>query len=448
MRAIPFVLLSVLLASCGTLIVMKPLKETTIMINEDTAHLEEAEAALRNFKPEEAIAILDKAMEDYLESQESETTEDESAADGFNRLTQRMMMDTLQQETRMYALLAAENEDFEALNAIYRPTDPNMSEKRDELFERFFEDGTTRDARGSYQLFAISGQSAMAERSFQRMQKLNAGDSLKVFRLRVLKASTLMGLAEPEGQLEFARARELFDTLDIDRASETAEYGTFLLLPALSKARQSDFTGAHEAVQKLLKQDLPKKLEERLQRYDKTFQELAEALPDEQASWAAEADDLPTVEMLTDKGRIVITLFEDDAPNTVASFLTLVESGFYDGLVFHRVVPHFVVQGGDPDGTGSGGPGYAIKLEATRHHFRGSLSMARSEDPDSAGSQFFFCLSAATTHHLDDGYAVFGRVSEGLDVMDSLRLGGAIKSARVLSKRDHEYKVEKLPEQE
>ena len=90
----------------------------------------------------------------------------------------------------------------------------------------------------------------------------------------------------------------------------------------------------------------------------------------------------------------------------------------------------------------------AIKLEANRHHFRGSLSMARSEDPDSAGSQFFFCLSAATTHHLNDSYAVFGRVSAGLDVMDKLRLGGAIKTAKVLSKRSHRYTIEKLPERE
>ncbi|MCB9895523.1 MAG: peptidylprolyl isomerase [Planctomycetes bacterium] len=157
---------------------------------------------------------------------------------------------------------------------------------------------------------------------------------------------------------------------------------------------------------------------------------------------------MPRVEMVTSEGRMVITLFEDDAPNTVASFIELVEKGFYNGLVFHRVVPHFVVQGGDPDGTGEGGPGYSIKREATRKHFRGALGMARSADPDSAGSQFYFCLASATTHHLDEGYAVFGRVSEGLDVMDKLRLGSRIISAKVLAKRPHEYKVEKLPEKE
>ncbi|MCC6149980.1 MAG: peptidylprolyl isomerase [Planctomycetes bacterium] len=155
---------------------------------------------------------------------------------------------------------------------------------------------------------------------------------------------------------------------------------------------------------------------------------------------------MPKVEFETDKGKLVLTLFEDDCPNTVASFITLVEKGFYDGTVFHRVVPHFVVQGGDPDGTGSGGPGYSIKREATRLHFRGSIGMARSADPDSAGSQFYFCLSAATTHHLDNGYCVFGRVSQGLEVMDQLRLGSKIIKARVLNKRAHEYKVEKLPE--
>lgn len=453
MRIFPAVILSCLmLSSCGTMLVMTPVKDAVVMIDEDTARIQDAEETLRNFKPEEALAILDQALEDFDESQQEDSTddtaEDDSATDDFNRLTQRMMLTIIQEETRFFAMLATEKENLDALTAIYDPGNSDKTEKRNEMFERFFGDGTTGDAKACYQLFAISGHSAMAERSFQRMLKLNENEPHKVFRLRVLKASTLMGLAEPEGQLEYARASKLLDSNESETVGELDKYRTFMLLPALAMARQSDFAGALETVRKQLRKDLSKITEEGLQRYEKTFSELAEVWPTEREAWKAEAEDLPKVEMITDQGRIEITLFEDDAPNTVASFITLVESGFYDGLKFHRVVPHFVVQGGDPDGTGEGGPGYAIKLEATRHHFRGSLSMARSEHPDSAGSQFFFCLSAATTHHLNDSYAVFGRVSEGLDVMDKLRLGGTIKTAKVVSKRDREYIVEKLPEEE
>ena len=437
-----------LLSSCGSMLLMKPLKDTVVMIDQDTARIDHAEEALRNFEPEQAIAILDQALADFDEAQKENSAEDDSTSEDFNRLTQRMTLAIIQEETRFFALLATEKEDVDALRAIYDTDNIDTAKKRDELFERFFGDGTTGEVKANYQLFAISGHGDMAERSFQRMLKLNAADPLKVFRLRLLKSSVLMGLGESEGQREYERAAGLFSKLEPTKVQELGEYRTYVLLPALHLARAGDYAGALASVRKRLEDTQPQKVRERLEAYENTFEELAEAWPAELAAIKAEPEDLPKVEMITDQGRIEITLFEDDAPNTVASFITLVESGFYDGLKFHRVVPHFVVQGGDPDGTGEGGPGYAIKLEANRHHFRGSLSMARSEDPDSAGSQFFFCLSAATTHHLNDSYAVFGRVSAGLDVMDKLRLGGAIKTAKVLSKRSHRYTIEKLPERE
>jgi cyclophilin family peptidyl-prolyl cis-trans isomerase len=244
-----------------------------------------------------------------------------------------------------------------------------------------------------------------------------------------------------------SRINEILSALPAAKFEDLPEYGSARLASALIAARANDFTGASALVQAIIEGGYPAAMKPRLDRYGPGLAELAEQWPAEQALWAAEKD-LPRVEFETDKGRIVVTLFEDDSPNTVASFISLTESGFYDGLVFHRVVPHFVVQGGDPDGTGSGGPGYSIKREMGRKHFRGSIGMARSEDPDSAGSQFYFCLSAATTHHLDAGYCVFGRISEGLDVMDKLRLGGKVIKARVLNKRAHEYKVEKLPAKE
>ena len=132
-----------------------------------------------------------------------------------------------------------------------------------------------------------------------------------------------------------------------------------------------------------------------------------------------------TIEM-ENGGVIKAELYPEIAPNTVAHFVTLVGSGFYDGLIFHRVIPGFMIQGGDPKGTGMGGPGYSIKGEFARNgfrqnnlrHSRGVLSMARSMMPNSAGSQFF--IMHADAPHLDGDYAAFGKVVEGMDVVDAI----------------------------
>lgn len=172
----------------------------------------------------------------------------------------------------------------------------------------------------------------------------------------------------------------------------------------------------------------------------------------------AKADNLPRVKFETSKGEIVVELFENEAPNTVANFITLVEKGFYDGTVFHRVLPNFMAQGGDPTGTGSGGPGYSIKCECYkddyRKHFRGSLSMAHA-GRDTGGSQFF--LTFLPTDNLNGRHTVFGRVIKGFDILAELQRRDPsnpqergiepdkIKKATVIRKRDHDYKVEKLP---
>ena len=118
-------------------------------------------------------------------------------------------------------------------------------------------------------------------------------------------------------------------------------------------------------------------------------------------------------------------LYPEVAPNTVNNFISLVKSGFYDGLIFHRVIPGFMIQGGDPDGNGTGGPGYSIKGEFTRNgfkndlkHDRGVLSMARTMMPNSAGSQFF--IMHKNSPHLDGQYAAFGKVLEGMEVVDAI----------------------------
>ena len=128
-----------------------------------------------------------------------------------------------------------------------------------------------------------------------------------------------------------------------------------------------------------------------------------------------------------------VEFFEDDAPNTVDNFIKLSKEGFYDGLTFHRVIPNFVIQGGCPDGTGAGGPGYSIDCELdgnNQYHDRGVLSMAHA-GRNTGGSQFFICHSRDNTAHLDRNHTVFGKVTEGLEVIDDIRAGDKIEKVTV-----------------
>ena len=133
----------------------------------------------------------------------------------------------------------------------------------------------------------------------------------------------------------------------------------------------------------------------------------------------------PIVTFETNQGTIKAELFPDVAPNTVNNFISLVKHGFYDGLIFHRVIPGFMIQGGDPQGTGMGGPGYSIKGEFIMNNFnnellhkRGVLSMARSQSPNSAGSRF--CIMVDDAPHLNAQYASFGQVIEGMEAVDKI----------------------------
>lgn len=145
---------------------------------------------------------------------------------------------------------------------------------------------------------------------------------------------------------------------------------------------------------------------------------------------------LPLVSIRMPRGEMVVELFEDDAPNTVANFVNLVEKGFYDGLTFHRV-DELCIQGGDPAGDGSGGPGYFFPDEINRnkHKGKGVLSMANSGE-DTNGSQFFIAFKAAP--HLDHKHTVFGRVIKGRDVLDKVRIGDRMECT-VIRKRSHKY---------
>lgn len=190
-------------------------------------------------------------------------------------------------------------------------------------------------------------------------------------------------------------------------------------------------------------------------------------IPEHKAAWKKEQaireaeakaqPPLPRVLLKTSKGDIEIELFENEAPNTVANFIALVEKKFYDGTPFHRVLPHFMAQGGDPTGTGTGGPGYAVPCECYqpdfRKHFRGSLSMAHA-GRDTGGSQFF--LTFRPTPFLNGKHTVFGRVVKGFDVLPKIQRVDPSKQeqpepdkileARVLQKREHPYVPKTLPD--
>ena len=191
---------------------------------------------------------------------------------------------------------------------------------------------------------------------------------------------------------------------------------------------------------------------------------LVEVIDEEIEKWNREQElrtaeeqinDLPRVKFETTAGDIVLELFENEAPETVGNFVNLVESGFYDGTPFHRVLKNFMAQSGSPDGSGAGGPGYTIfcecEKEGARMHFAGSLSMAKTPEKNTGGSQFF--ITFRPTPHLDGKHTVFGRVLEGMDSVSeiekvspgqSLVEETKINKATVLRKREHEYKPNKV----
>ncbi len=262
----------------------------------------------------------------------------------------------------------------------------------------------------------------------------------------------------------------------------------FLVEVAVDRAESGDFTQAKALAEKLAKKGVEtpqvhyalaqsafgledfataqmyfKKLsdagieEEQLKYFQKAAEDYGADWPKEKAIRDAEAqaDDLPRVMLKTSKGDIVLELFENEAPNTVANFVSLVEQGFYNGLTFHRVIPGFVAQGGCPKGDGTGDPGYRFADECNapnaRRHYRGSLSMANS-GPNTNGSQFF--ITYMPTPHLNGKHTVFGRVVSGMDVVEKLQsrdpqdseapAPDKIISAQVLRKRPHPYAVKRL----
>ena len=253
----------------------------------------------------------------------------------------------------------------------------------------------------------------------------------------------------------------LEDELNQDRYESSLELAQVLMennsgfnkaynVAGMAAFSMNDFDKAEEYLQKAEEEeelaDIAKQFLSQISDYKVWWKE-EQAIREKEA----EADDLPRVKLTTTKGEIVLELFENEAPQTVANFISLVDKKFYDGLTFHRVLPGFMAQGGDPTGTGGGGPGYNIycecKKENFRRHFRGNISMAHA-GLDTGGSQFFLMFGPKS--RLDGKHTVFGRIIEGMDVLEEIQRRDpdaepplpkpdSIIEAEVIRKRDHEY---------
>lgn len=309
---------------------------------------------------------------------------------------------------RMDALIAATGEELKK-----SPDDPGLLEVR-------------RDANMTY------GRPADALPDTEKLARLNPADA----ELQVKLARLQHGLNRFEPAAATLEAA-------LKKDPKNAELRRLHAICAFASHRFEEAVAALEA---LVKEPLKPEEMEQAQQY-------LDMAKKGSATWTAEkpirekeakADDLPRVKLTTSRGEIEIELFENEAPNTVANFIELIEKKFYDGLLFHRIIPSFMAQGGCPKGNGSGDAGYRFKDElgsACRKHFRGSLSMANS-GPDTNGSQFF--ITHLPTGWLDGKHTVFGRVIKGQEAADLLQVGDKILKAEVLRKRDHPYKAVKM----
>lgn len=259
-------------------------------------------------------------------------------------------------------------------------------------------------------------------------------------------------------QLQYDEAIEVLTAIEIDPAEDPqSAYDlaeTYFATQQFEKANETltsipdDFTTGASFELYQLRQEIDKRRA--------WYEEYLTAWPAEQDRRRAEAesDDLPQIEIVTSKGRVVVELFEDDAPNTVANFVALANSGFYEQTTFHRFMPDFMIQGGDPKSKpggegvpGTGNPGYYIadehSAESHRKHFADSIAMGKRPAPNTAGCQFYF--NHRPTPWLNGQHTVFGRVIEGRDVVLALRGDDQIITMIVRRKREHPYEPETLP---
>jgi cyclophilin family peptidyl-prolyl cis-trans isomerase len=344
---------------------------------------------------------------------------------------------------------------------------PALIEQRNEIFGRLMEiqqELATAEADAATEL-RTEGRSLLDQLYTDLLPKMrdSATDLLKQDALDTATATDIVELAYRSYQEnKFEAAAELADGVIAKNPDNVNVMSNAMNVSGVAHFASQEFD---EAVKILSDAESKELLNQLGAQYLQSAGAYIEYWNAEQAIRQAEAAaaggeaQLPRVLLETSRGDIVVELYENEAPNTVANFISLVESGFYDGTKFHRVIGAFMAQGGDPNTkeggsgpAGAGGPGYTIKCESeapnSRRHFAGTLSMAHA-GKDTGGSQFF--ITHMPTPHLDKGIApephtVFGRVVEGLNVALSLKVNDELQSATVIRKRNHDYVPATTPE--
>ncbi len=314
----------------------------------------------------------------------------------------------------------------------------------------------------------------------QSTDRMERDELLKVYNESVAELDTLRKQMEPvliqaaagEGELDGKLHDTLMDLGQLAVSEELYDRGYQLLKPIADRDSEDDtakqfaamaafgsdrFEEAKALIEKIEADGGSRRIRVLQQAKGDMDLRISEWKKEQEIRAAEASSDLPRVKLETTEGDIVIELFEDQAPNAVANFISLIEKGYYDGLTFHRVLPQFMAQGGCPDGTGAGGPGYEIDCECYRsdyrRHFSGTLSMAHA-GKNTGGSQFF--LTFLATPHLNGKHTAFGRVIEGMDALASLkrvdpnRRNAAMEPSKILKasvvrKRDHAYVPETHP---
>lgn len=372
------------------------------------------------------------------------------------------------------------------------PTQPPASQAADENVGPTVPAADVAAVQATYEKAMQDWKNVLKELRALRVQYQNQGQSPELLKkwnelikqgesmLPVLRSSSLAAYqASPNSDPQLTRflVKLLEDDVRHDRYEACLEVGKALAdndcgisqvydLAGIACFATHDFANAEKYLKEAEARGVLSSQDGGMQgeRYLPLVEEYKQLWQEEQALRAkeTEANDLPQVRIETSKGVVVAELFENEAPDTVGNFISLIEKGFYDGLKFHRVLAGFMAQGGCPLGDGTGDAGYKIYCECDkddhRKHFRGSLSMAKGTPKDTGGSQFFFCL--VPTAHLNGQHTVFGRVIEGMDVVTELQRikpsdpavdpsesavePDIIKKVTVIRKRDHEYKPNKV----
>jgi peptidylprolyl isomerase len=347
----------------------------------------------------------------------------------------------------------AEGSDYQAAQTAFRE---HLKKMREAQVKYHLSDGTSNDKTFRRQWAELCDQGRpLAAKAYAVMLKKftdNPSDNAQLgkFLVELLERNLLD--SRFEGMLEMGLALQSTG-IDSEKIPEAI---------ALGAVAENKFDVAKPWIEKHYKESSKRRpvLGSIYEHLDELSQDWADEL--RMRAEDAKGEPLPQVSILTTKGEIIVELFENEAPETVANFIHLVEDGFYDGLMFHRVLEHFMAQTGCPDGDGTGGPGYSIHGEAqkpnARKYFRGTLGMALSNgDANSGGSQFFICF--VPTFNLNGQYTAFGRIVSGMDVIGNLAqvnpdekkkegevppVIDEIIEAKVVRKRNHEYKPNKF----